>query len=43
MSAGDVETSNARLTLLLSARPEDPLRVLGEFFLQRSRELEGTT
>ncbi|MCJ1272577.1 hypothetical protein MMC21_000363 [Puttea exsequens] len=24
-------------------RPEDPLRVLGEFLLQRSRELEGTS
>ena len=23
-------------------RPEEPLRVLGEFLLQKSRELEGT-
>ena len=27
----------------VTARPEDPLRVLGEFLLQRSREVEGTT
>lgn len=28
--------------MLISGRPEDPLRVLGEYLLQKSRELEGT-
>ena len=26
----------------VTSRPEDPLRVLGEFLLQKSKELEGT-
>ncbi|KAI4237700.1 MAG: hypothetical protein LQ349_001660, partial [Xanthoria aureola] len=31
-----------QLTSQLTCRPDDPLRVLGEFLLQRSREIEGT-
>lgn len=29
--------------MVLLFRPEEPLRVLGEFLLQKSRELEGTS
>jgi len=31
------------LTTPACDRPKDPLRMLGEIFLQRSKELEGTT
>ena len=31
------------ILMILIGRPEDPLRVLGEFLLQRSRELEATS
>ncbi|KAL7792973.1 hypothetical protein V8C37DRAFT_379715 [Trichoderma ceciliae] len=30
------------MKLLAKEKPEDPLRVLGEYLMQRSRELEGT-
>ncbi|CEJ82595.1 Putative COMPASS component SDC1 [[Torrubiella] hemipterigena] len=30
------------MKLLAKEQPEDPLRVLGEFLIQKSRELEGT-
>ncbi|TFB05657.1 COMPASS component SDC1 [Trichoderma ghanense] len=30
------------MKLLAKEKPEDPLRVLGEYLIQRSRELEGT-
>lgn len=31
-----------QLTLHAISRPEDPLRVLGEYLIQKSKELEGT-
>jgi hypothetical protein len=41
----DVEVGVLKRTesadLGISTRPKDPLRVLGEFLLQRSKELEG--
>lgn len=39
----DLEELSSRDTDIAIHRPEDPLRVLGEFLLQRSRELEGTS
>lgn len=36
-------SKNRAVVLIFFVRPEEPLRVLGEFLLQKSRELEGTT
>ena len=39
---GDIYCVLGRL-MRFDIRPEDPLRVLGEFLVQKSKELEGTT
>ena len=38
----NARTGSETMALLTRLRPPDPLRVLGEFLLQKSRELEGT-
>ena len=38
-----IEVLAIQMLMMSIARPEDPLRVLGEFLLQRSREMEGST
>lgn len=42
MSRGAENRNTNGVLIVTGDRPEDPLRVLGEYLLQRSKELEGT-